>query len=88
MKLFSLQMPPAEFDHVEKGDALHGSSLIHSRALWFLGNDFSLTNLLRVRLVSAMELALSLEKLTNEKLLKLHSVLLYLETSFATQFVR
>ncbi|XP_041996768.1 ferritin-2, chloroplastic-like isoform X2 [Salvia splendens] len=45
VKLFSLQMPPAEFDHVQKGDALH-----------------------------AMELALSLEKLTNEKLLKLHSV--------------
>lgn len=45
VKLFSLQMPPSEFDHVEKGDALH-----------------------------AMELALSLEKLTNEKLLKLHSV--------------
>ncbi|KAH6837664.1 ferretin 1 [Perilla frutescens var. hirtella] len=45
VKLFSLQMPPTEFDHVEKGDALH-----------------------------AMELALSLEKLTNEKLLKLHSV--------------
>ncbi|CAL5192368.1 unnamed protein product [Lathyrus oleraceus] len=36
---------PSEFEHVEKGDALH-----------------------------AMELALSLEKLTNEKLLNVHSV--------------
>ncbi|KAI3474367.1 hypothetical protein Pfo_029228 [Paulownia fortunei] len=45
VKLHSIEMPPAEFDHVEKGDALY-----------------------------AMELALSLEKLTNEKLLKLHSI--------------
>ncbi|KAL6574568.1 Ferritin-3, chloroplastic [Orobanche minor] len=45
VKLHMLQMPPAEFDHVEKGDALY-----------------------------AMELALSLEKLTNEKLLNLHNV--------------
>ncbi|KAL8517197.1 hypothetical protein ACS0TY_015428 [Phlomoides rotata] len=45
VKLHALQMPPTEFDHAEKGDALH-----------------------------AMELVLSLEKLTNEKLLKLHSV--------------
>ncbi|MBA0800869.1 hypothetical protein Gohar_011281, partial [Gossypium harknessii] len=40
-------MPPSEFDHAEKGDALYG-----------------------------MELALSLEKLTNEKLLCLHNVTL------------
>ncbi|XP_057983703.1 ferritin-3, chloroplastic-like [Malania oleifera] len=45
VKLYSIMMPPSEFDHVEKGDALY-----------------------------AMELALSLEKLTNEKLLNLHSV--------------
>ncbi|XP_051130386.1 ferritin-3, chloroplastic-like [Andrographis paniculata] len=45
VKLQSLQAPPSEFDHVDKGDALY-----------------------------AMELALSLEKLTNEKLLKLHAV--------------
>ncbi|CAI9768397.1 unnamed protein product [Fraxinus pennsylvanica] len=45
VKLHSILMPPADFDHAEKGDALY-----------------------------AMELALSLEKLTNEKLLKLHSV--------------
>ncbi|XP_059305318.1 ferritin-4, chloroplastic-like [Lycium ferocissimum] len=45
VKLHSIMMPPSEFDHVDKGDALH-----------------------------AMELALSLEKLTNEKLLTLHSV--------------
>ncbi|KAL7136100.1 hypothetical protein ABFS83_10G006400 [Erythranthe nasuta] len=45
VKLNSLEMPPVEFDHPEKGDALY-----------------------------AMELALSLEKLTNEKLLKLHSI--------------
>ncbi|XP_021891056.1 ferritin, chloroplastic-like [Carica papaya] len=38
-------MPPSEFEHEEKGEALY-----------------------------AMELALSLEKLTNEKLLNLHSV--------------
>ncbi|KAL2541446.1 Ferritin-1 [Abeliophyllum distichum] len=45
VKLHSILMPPAEFEHVEKGDALY-----------------------------AMELTLSLEKLTNEKLLNLHSV--------------
>ncbi|XP_010257051.1 PREDICTED: ferritin-3, chloroplastic [Nelumbo nucifera] len=45
VKLQSILMPLSEFDHPEKGDALH-----------------------------AMELALALEKLTNEKLLKLHSV--------------
>ncbi|KAL2484881.1 Ferritin-1 [Abeliophyllum distichum] len=45
VKLHIITSPPAEFDHVEKGDALY-----------------------------AMELALSLEKLTNEKLLNVHSV--------------
>ncbi|GAB4827638.1 Ferritin-3, chloroplastic [Ancistrocladus abbreviatus] len=45
VKLQSILMPLSEFDHAEKGDALH-----------------------------AMELALSLEKLTNEKLLNLHRV--------------
>ncbi|XAR60773.1 Ferroxidase [Bertholletia excelsa] len=45
IKLQSILKPVSEFDHVEKGDALH-----------------------------AMELALSLEKLTNEKLLNLHKV--------------
>ncbi|KAJ8533104.1 hypothetical protein K7X08_015993 [Anisodus acutangulus] len=45
VKLHSIMMPPSEFDHVDKGDALY-----------------------------AMELALSLEKLTNEKLLSLHRV--------------
>lgn len=45
VKLFSILMPPSEFEHVEKGDALY-----------------------------AMELALSLEKLVNEKLLNLHGV--------------
>ncbi|KAJ0983875.1 hypothetical protein J5N97_002231 [Dioscorea zingiberensis] len=45
VKLHSIVMPPSEFDHPDKGDALY-----------------------------AMELALSLEKLTNEKLLHLHSV--------------
>ncbi|XP_059597403.1 ferritin-3, chloroplastic isoform X1 [Vitis vinifera] len=45
VKLQSILMPHSEFDHPEKGDALH-----------------------------AMELALSLEKLTNEKLLHLHSI--------------
>ncbi|XP_047181865.1 ferritin-2, chloroplastic [Vigna umbellata] len=45
VKLQSIVMPLSEFDHADKGDALH-----------------------------AMELALSLEKLTNEKLLQLHSV--------------
>ncbi|GMY25591.1 ferritin-3, chloroplastic [Fagus crenata] len=43
--LHSIIMPPSEFEHAEKGDALY-----------------------------AMELALSLEKLTNQKLLSLHSV--------------
>ncbi|KAJ4704353.1 Ferritin [Melia azedarach] len=45
VKLHSIMLPPSEFEHAEKGDALY-----------------------------AMELALSLEKLTNEKLLNLHSV--------------
>ncbi|CAN8254488.1 unnamed protein product [Cochlearia groenlandica] len=45
VKLQPIVMPPSEFDHLEKGDALY-----------------------------AMELALSLEKLVNEKLLNLHSV--------------
>ncbi|TKY56902.1 Ferritin-4 [Spatholobus suberectus] len=45
VKLQSIVMPLSEFDHADKGDALH-----------------------------AMELALSLEKLTNEKLLNLHGV--------------
>ncbi|KAG8484076.1 hypothetical protein CXB51_023041 [Gossypium anomalum] len=45
VKLHSILMPPSEFDHAEKGDALY-----------------------------AMELALSLEKLTNKKLLCLHDV--------------
>ncbi|KAK4789477.1 hypothetical protein SAY86_016781 [Trapa natans] len=45
VKLQRILMPLSEFDHEEKGDALH-----------------------------AMELALSLEKLTNEKLLNLHKV--------------
>ncbi|XP_031372591.1 ferritin-3, chloroplastic-like [Punica granatum] len=45
VKLQSIVMPHSEFDHADKGDALH-----------------------------AMELALSLEKLTNEKLLGLHRV--------------
>lgn len=45
VKLHSILMPPSEFEHVEKGDALY-----------------------------SMELALSLEKLTNEKLLSLHRV--------------
>ncbi|XP_007026593.2 PREDICTED: ferritin-3, chloroplastic [Theobroma cacao] len=45
VKLHSILMPPSEFEHAEKGDALY-----------------------------AMELALSLEKLTNEKLLSLHNV--------------
>ncbi|XP_052174104.1 ferritin-4, chloroplastic [Diospyros lotus] len=45
VKLHCLVDPPSEFDHVEKGDALH-----------------------------AMELALSFEKLTNEKLLNLQCV--------------
>ncbi|XP_073016243.1 ferritin, chloroplastic-like [Primulina eburnea] len=43
--LHHIKLPPTEFDHIEKGDALY-----------------------------AMELALSLEKLTNEKLLKVHCV--------------
>jgi ferritin heavy chain len=45
VKLQCIVMPPSEYDHEEKGDALY-----------------------------AMELALSLEKLTNEKLLNLHAV--------------
>ncbi|KAL4610074.1 hypothetical protein ACB092_08G026000 [Castanea dentata] len=44
VKLQSILMPLSEFDHIEKGDAMH-----------------------------AMELALSLEKLNNEKLLNLQS---------------
>ncbi|XP_059668059.1 ferritin-3, chloroplastic-like [Cornus florida] len=67
VKLHSILMPPSEFDHVEKGDALY-----------------------------AMELALSLEKLTNEKLLCLHKVACqnndpqmadFIETEFLTEQV-
>lgn len=79
MKLCSLQMPPTEFDHVEKGDALHGSSCPFD----FLSCVFSCAVVESENLVlfSAMELALSLEKLTNEKLLKLHSVRLLSDMS-------
>ncbi|KAL3654888.1 hypothetical protein CASFOL_000674 [Castilleja foliolosa] len=45
VQLVAMQIPPSEFDHVQKGDALY-----------------------------AMELTLALEKLTNDKLLNLHSV--------------
>ncbi|KAF5470393.1 hypothetical protein F2P56_010910 [Juglans regia] len=45
VRLQSMTMPSSEFDHAEKGDALH-----------------------------SMELALSLEKLNNEKLLNLHRI--------------
>ncbi|GAA0148397.1 storage protein [Lithospermum erythrorhizon] len=45
VKLQFMMMPLADYDHLEKGDALY-----------------------------AMELALSLEKLTNEKLLNLHNI--------------
>ncbi|KAH6810845.1 ferritin 2 [Perilla frutescens var. frutescens] len=45
VKLQWMMMPISDYDHLEKGDALH-----------------------------AMEIALSLEKLTNEKLLNLHKV--------------
>ncbi|KAL3521255.1 hypothetical protein ACH5RR_019404 [Cinchona calisaya] len=67
VKLESLGQPNTEFDHPEKGDALH-----------------------------AMEMALCLEKLTNEKLLKLHAVAIqnndpqladFVETEFLTEQV-
>ncbi|GFP92757.1 ferritin-1 chloroplastic [Phtheirospermum japonicum] len=55
VKLLTMQIPPSEFDHVEKGDALYALTTLYL-------------------FDSAMELTLALEKLTNEKLLNLHSV--------------
>uniref|UniRef100_A0A6N2LTS4 Ferritin n=1 Tax=Salix viminalis TaxID=40686 RepID=A0A6N2LTS4_SALVM len=61
VKLHSILMPLSEFDHSEKGDALYVMK-------YLVLSSISLT------VDSAMELALSMEKLTNEKLLNLHSV--------------
>lgn len=38
MKLHSLETPPAEFDHVEKGDALYGNKFI-SQSLALMSYD-------------------------------------------------
>ncbi|KAL2330679.1 hypothetical protein Fmac_018260 [Flemingia macrophylla] len=57
--LHPIKNVPSEFDHEEKGDALHGE----------LADFITVSNL------SSMELALSLEKLVNEKLLNVHSVM-------------
>ncbi|MQM01843.1 hypothetical protein Taro_034603 [Colocasia esculenta] len=83
VKLQSILMPLNEFDHAEKGDALYGECFVNL-GLWLYlhghlqkparscgldeqSNDASSCGL-------AMELALSLEKLVNEKLLNLHGV--------------
>ncbi|GFY83811.1 ferretin 1 [Actinidia rufa] len=64
VKLHSIVSPPSEFDHVEKGDALYGKQpfLLHAQNYNYIVLELS------------MELALSFEKLTNEKLLNVHSV--------------
>lgn len=67
-------MPLSDFDHAEKGDALYGKllAMIYYDCLskiWIV-----LFYLCFVDLIVAMELALSLEKLTNEKLLHVHAV--------------
>ncbi|KAJ0028618.1 hypothetical protein Pint_34940 [Pistacia integerrima] len=62
VKLHSILMAPSEFEHAEKGDALYVTKSINVEVNFFGFVD------------SAMELALSLEKLTNEKLLSLHNV--------------
>ncbi|KAF5750786.1 Ferretin 1 isoform 1 [Tripterygium wilfordii] len=58
VKLHSILLPPSEFDHAEKGDALY-----------------------------AMELALSLEKIVNVKLLNLHSVADHNKDPQLTEFI-
>ncbi|KAF7148264.1 hypothetical protein RHSIM_Rhsim03G0146700 [Rhododendron simsii] len=62
VKLQSILMPLSEFDHAEKGDALYDPL------------SFPMGTNCDEFVDLAMELALSLEKLTNEKLLTLHAV--------------
>ncbi|KAL0724834.1 hypothetical protein Bca4012_039433 [Brassica carinata] len=83
VKLQPMVMPQSEFDHAEKGDALYVVRVdinisfgkvvtFHQKRIpfwWKNNNDDDV-----LCFVEAMELALSLEKLVNEKLLNLHSV--------------
>lgn len=87
-------MPPSEFDHVEKGDALYCklfanfSDFLCSfevlNQVQFLSCEIDVIESVLSHLLltwftdSAMELALSLEKLTNQKLLSLHGVIIIL----------
>lgn len=82
VKLHSILMPPSEFEHAEKGDALHGNCFPKPKSDTMYLLVILLVCLLYIIEVnffgfvdSAMELALSLEKLTNEKLLSLHRVI-------------
>ncbi|KAL2337695.1 hypothetical protein Fmac_012141 [Flemingia macrophylla] len=70
--LHPITSPPSEFEHSEKGDALYAMELALMACFPFLTNGISFDDLFSF--FSAMELALSLEKLTNEKLLHVHSV--------------
>lgn len=40
MKLHSIEMPPSEFDHVDKGDALYGEFVFNPWACDFIGVVF------------------------------------------------
>lgn len=72
MKLNSIITPQMEFSNEEKGDALHGEL---SPIICFIHTHiYCIHNTCDLDALSAMELALSLEKLVNEKLLYLHSV--------------
>ncbi|KAG6412502.1 hypothetical protein SASPL_125181 [Salvia splendens] len=62
VKLQGMMTPISDYDHLDKGDALYGR--LRPDFLKFCFKQF----------IHAMELALSLEKLTNEKLLNLHKV--------------
>lgn len=39
VKLHNIQAPPAEFDHVDKGDALYGKFSFHFLILWLICLD-------------------------------------------------
>ena len=77
-----------EFEHSEKGDALYGKQTFGKEHELFMDSTavFQSTTVTSIcqgqpsantcLSCSAMELALALEKLTNEKLLQLHQVIL------------
>lgn len=88
VKLQSIVMPVMEFEHSEKGDALYGKQTFGKEHELFMDSTAVLQSTTVTSICqgqpsantclfcSAMELALALEKLTNEKLLQLHQVIL------------